>query len=273
MSLPSPRRAAAGPSAGAPTAPNPRDLVAALTHGLAVIEAFDQDRPRLTIAEVAQRSGLTRAAARRYLITLQHLGYVSSERRLFGLTARVLRLGQSYVHSARLPRSIDPELQRLAHALREASAAGVLVDDDVVCIAASRAGRLVSPAVQRGARMPAYCSASGRVLLGALPPARLEAWLARQARAPLAPLTPYTITDLARLRHEIEQAREQGHAAVDQEFELGMRTLAVPLLDFRGEVRAALDVSADAARVSAAQLIAHCLAPLRQVQVILRGTL
>ena len=102
--------------------------------------------------------------------------------------------------------------------------------------------------------MPAYCSASGRVLLGALPPARLEAWLAGQARAPLAPLTPYTITILARLRHEIEQAREQGHAAVDQEFELGMRTLAVPLLDFRGEVRAALDVSANAARVSAAQL-------------------
>lgn len=261
------------PSLPTRVGPNPRDLIGGLANGLAVIEAFDQDRPRLTISEVALRCGLTRAAARRYLITLEHLGYVSSERKMHALTAKVLRLGQSYLTSARLPRIVEPELHRLAYSLREASAAGVLDGDDVICIAATRAGRVVSPTLQRGVRAPAYCTANGRVLLSALPRPRLEAWLARHAQQALAPLTPHTITDIARLRIEIEQVGVQGYAAVDQEFELGLRTLSVPLLNFRGEVQAALGISAHAARVTMAQLIDTSLAPLRQAQASLRSTL
>ena len=149
------------------TGPLKRDLVAGLEKGLAVIEAFDQERPRLTISEVAGRTGLTRAAARRYLLTLTHLGFVSQDRKMFALTPKVLRLGQSYMHSARLPRIIEPELHKLAYAMKEASSAGVLDGNDVICISATSAGRVVSPTLQPGTRVPAYCTANGRVLLAA----------------------------------------------------------------------------------------------------------
>jgi IclR family transcriptional regulator, pca regulon regulatory protein len=124
--------------------PLKRDLIAGLEKGLAVIEAFDQERPRLSITEVAERTGLTRAAARRYLITLSYLGYVQQDRKLYGLSPKVLRLGQSYMHSARLPRVMQPQLQKLAYALQEASSAGVLDHDDVIAVAAASAGRVVS---------------------------------------------------------------------------------------------------------------------------------
>ena len=152
-----------------PDGPLKRDLIAGLEKGLAVIEAFDQERPRLSITEVAQRTGLTRAAARRYLLTLSHLGYVAQDRKLFGLTPKVLRLGQSYMHSARLPRVIQPQLQKLAYALQEASSAGVLEHDDVIAVAAASAGRVVSATLQPGTRVPAYCTSNGRVLVSSLP--------------------------------------------------------------------------------------------------------
>ena len=139
-------------------APLKRDLIAGLEKGLQVIEAFDQERPRLTISEVALRTGLTRAAARRYLITLAHLGYVQQDRKMFALTPKVLRLGQSYMHSARLPRIVQPELHKLAYAMKEASSAGVLDGNDVICVAATSAGRVVSATLQPGTRVPAYCT-------------------------------------------------------------------------------------------------------------------
>src|SRR5881409_1751671 len=200
--------------------PLKRDLVAGLEKGLTVIGAFDQERPRLTIAEVAQRTGLTRAAARRYLITLTYLGYVSQDRKMFALTPKVLRLAQSYMHSARLPRIVQPELHKLAFALKEASAASVLDGADVICIAATSAGRMVSATLQPGTRVPAYCTANGRVLLAALPQDEIDGWIARQT---LTPLTPNTITHGERLRIEIARTRAQGYAAVDQELELGLR--------------------------------------------------
>ena len=157
--------------------PLKRDLVAGLEKGLSVIEAFDQERPRLTISEVASRTGLTRAAARRYLLTLTHLGFVSQDRKMFALTPRVLRLGQSYLHSARLPRIVEPELQKLAYSLKEASAAGVLEGGEVVCISAASPTRVATLAFQPGTRVPAYCSATGRVLLADMPSAKVESWI------------------------------------------------------------------------------------------------
>ena len=250
--------------------PLKRDLVAGLEKGLAVISAFDQERPRLTISEVAQRCELTRAAARRYLITLEHLGFVSCDRKMYALTAKVLRLGQSYMHSARLPRIVQPELHKLAHALKEASSAGVLDGADVLCIAATAVGRVVSNTLQPGTRVPAYCTANGRVLVAGLPQAEVDAWIARQA---LLPLTPHTITHPERLRIEVARARAQGYALVDQELELGLRTISVPLKNFRGEVVAALNISAHASRVQMDELAGQFLPALLHAQAQLRSLL
>lgn len=144
-----------------------------------MIEAFDQERGRLSIAEVAERTGLTRAAARRYLITLTHLGYMRHENKLFSLTPMVLRLGQSYLHSARLPRLAQPLLYRLAYSVGEAASVGVLDHDQLVCVAAVSAGQLVSATLQPGTRVPAWCTANGRMLLASLPQDQLDSFLAR----------------------------------------------------------------------------------------------
>jgi len=252
------------------TGPNKRDLIAGLEKGLAVIEAFDQDRPKLSITEVAERAGLTRAAARRYLITLTYLGYVQPDRKMFGLTAKVLRLGQSYMHSARLPRVIQPQLQRLAYAMQEASSAGVLDGSDVIAVSAASAGRVVSATLQPGTRVPAYCTSNGRVLLAALPPEEVDAWLEHET---LHPLTANTITSKDRLRLEIARARANGYAMVDQELELGLRTIAVPLKNFRGDTVAAMNMSVHAARMRMDELVEKCLPALLQAQAQLRTLL
>jgi IclR family transcriptional regulator, pca regulon regulatory protein len=254
----------------APGGPLKRDLVAGLEKGLAVIGAFDQERPRLTIAEVAQRTGLTRAAARRYLITLTYLGYVTQDRKMFALAPKVLRLAQSYMHSARLPRIVQPELHKLAYAMKEASSAGVLDDADVLCIAATSAGRVISTTLQPGTRVPAYCTANGRVLLASLAKDEFDHWLAAQK---LEALTSLTVTNPERLRLEVARAREQGWAAVDQELEMGLRTISVPLLTFRGDTVAALNISVHAARMTMDQLTETCLPPLLRAQAELRKLL
>jgi IclR family pca regulon transcriptional regulator len=189
---------------------------------------------------------------------------------MYSLSPKVLRLGQSYMHSARLPRIVQPELHKLAYALKEASSAGVLEGNDVICIAATEAGRLVSSTLQPGTRVPAYCTANGRILLSAKTPEEVDAWLAQQR---LEALTPHTVTDPTALRAEIMRARSQGYATVDQEFELGLRTVSVPLKNFRGDVLAAMNISVQASRVSMAQLVETCLPVLLQAQARLRSTL
>ena len=250
--------------------PAGRDLVGGLEKGLKVIESFDQERSRLSIAEVAEATGLTRAAARRYLITLTHLGYMRHENKLFSLTPAVLRLGQSYLHSARLPRIAQPLLYRLAYSLGEAASVGVLDDDQLVCVAAVSAGQLVSATLQPGTRVPAYCTANGRMLLASLPQESIERFL---ERAMPEPITRHTIVDKERLALEIARAREQGYALVDQELELGLRTIAVPVRNFRGDVVAAMNVSVHANRLPAGQMVERCLPALIKIQVELGALL
>jgi IclR family pca regulon transcriptional regulator len=259
---------AAGTSA--PPAPAVRDLIAGLDKGLQVIEAFDQERSRLTISEVAVRTGLTRAAARRYLITLVHLGYARQQDKVFSLTPKVLRLGQSYLHSARLPRIVQPLLYRLAYSLGEAASAGVLEDDELVCVAAVSAGRVVSATLQPGTRVPAFCTANGRVMLASLPPAQLAAML---ARLQVQPLTEHTIVNKERLALEIARARSQGYAVVNQELELGLRTIAVPLRNFRGDIVAAMNVSVHTSRVPIEDIVERCLPALLKMQTELAALL
>lgn len=247
-----------------------RDLLGGLEKGLRVIEAFDQDRPRLTISEVALRTGLSRAAVRRCLLTLVHLGYARQDERHFALTPKVMRLGQSYMHSAKLPRAIQPQLQRIAMAMQEAGSVGVLDGDDVIAVAAVTAGRVVSSTLQPGTRVPAYCTANGRVLTAWLPEPEREAWIARQT---MPARTVQTLTDRDRLREELARVRAQGHALVDQEFEPGLRTVAVPLRNRRGEVVASMNVSVHAARVSIPDLLDRCLPMLLQAQEQLKPLL
>lgn len=249
---------------------SPRDLVAGLEKGLQVIEAFDQDRGRLTIAEVAERTGLTRAAARRYLLTLTYLGYMRHENKQFSLTPMVLRLGQSYLHSARLPRLVQPLLYRLAYTVGEAASAAVLDHDQLVCVSAVSAGQLVSATLQPGTRVPAWCTANGRMLLAYLPPAQLEDFL---DRLQTERITEHTIVDKARLAQEIARARAQGYVLVDQELELGLRTMAVPLKNFRGEVVAAMNISVHAARMSLEQMVERCLPTLIKMQIEMNALL
>ncbi|KQV82273.1 IclR family transcriptional regulator [Massilia sp. Root351] len=250
--------------------PAKRDMVAGLEKGLQVIAAFDQERSRLTIAEVAERTGLTRAAARRYLITLTHLGYMRHENKQFALTPMVLRLGQSYLHSARLPRIVQPLLYRLAYSLGEAASAGVLDHDQLVCVAAVSAGQLVSVTLQPGTRVPAYCTANGRVLLAHLPQAQIEAFL---ERAQPERITEHTVVSKERLALELARVRAQGYALVDQELELGLRTMAVPLKNFRGEIVAAMNISVHAGRMPLEQMVERCLPALIKIQVELNALL
>jgi IclR family pca regulon transcriptional regulator len=249
-----------------------RDHVAGLDKGLAVLQAFDQERSRLTIADVAARTQLSRAAARRYLLTLTRLGYIDHDGKGFALTARLLRLGQGYMRSGRLPRIIQPVLNKLALTLQEASSAGVLDGADVISVAATTGGRIVSTTLQPGTHVPAYCTANGRVLLAGLAPAELDAWLARHADGFRA-LTPRTLVTPAALTSEITRARAQGYAQVDEEFETGLRTLAVPITNRLGQVQAALNVSVHSARVRAQDLPGRALPLLMQVQNELKGLL
>lgn len=247
-----------------------RDLVAGLEKGLQLIEAFDQERSRLTIAEVAQLTGLTRAAARRYLLTLTHLGYMRHENKTFSLTPKVLRLGQSYLHSARLPRIVQPVLYRIAYSLGEAASCGVLDHDQLVCVAAVSAGQLVSPTLQPGTRVPAFYTANGRVLLASLPPDEFQSLLARLS---LERITAHTMTDTDLLAQEIEATRARGYGLVDQELELGLRTIAVPIRNFRGDVVAAMNISVHANRIAAENIVDRCLPALLKAQVELNALL
>lgn len=256
------------PQAAQPLTFNPRDLIGGLEKGLAVIEAFDLDKPRLSITEVATRAGLSRAAARRYLLTLTQIGYAHFDGRRFSLTPRVLRLGQSYMHSARLPRLIHPKLTHLVQQTGDASSAGVLDTDDVISIAACSSSPHLSPRLQAGTRAPAYCTANGRVLMAFEPEARWESWLARQR---LLPLTARTVTNAAALRQELLRTRDRGFAIVDQELEPDLRTLAVPLYNSSGRVVAALNLGVSASRYSVDELATRGLPLLRQAQAELRA--
>lgn len=267
MSLPSSLLLA---PARTPAVFNPRDLVGGLEKGLAVISAFDLDKPRLTITEVANRAGLSRAAARRYLLTLTQIGYAHHDGRCFSLTPRVLRLGQSYLHSARLPRMIQPRLNQLVAHTGDASAAGVLDGDDVLSIAACGGGLPPSARLQPATRVPAYCSANGRVLMAFRPESEWGPWIERQR---LLPRTSQTITDPGQLLRELERTRQQGYALVDQELDIDLRTLAVPLHNNRGQLVAAVNLGASAARRSLDDLVARGLPLLRQAQRELRALL
>ncbi|HYF21396.1 MAG TPA: IclR family transcriptional regulator C-terminal domain-containing protein [Ramlibacter sp.] len=217
----------------------PADFIAGMAKGLAVLESFDTERQRLNATLAAQRAGITRAAARRHLLTLAHLGYLESDGSWFWLSPKVLRFSGSYLASSRLPRALQPTLDRLAARTAEAYSAVVLDGDQVVIIARSGPTRMLAYGLHLGARLPAHATSTGRVLLAARPKAAFTAWLKGHE---LPRLTAHTTTDPRRLRQLVEQVRQQDWCAASEEHELGVHAVAVPLRNMEGRVVAALNV-------------------------------
>jgi len=230
-----------------PLSQRPTEFVQSLERGLAVIRAFSRERPRLTLSDVARQTGMTRAAARRFLITLESLGYVSSDGRLFSLRPSVLQLGYAYLSSFSLAQVAQDQLEALADELHESCSASVLDDLDIVYVARASTNRIMTIGLSVGARLPAHLTSMGRVMLAALDDAAIDAYL---ARAHLEARTVHTITDADELRAELMRVRAQGWCLLDQELESGVRSVAVPVHDATGRVAAAINTSAHAARVS-----------------------
>lgn len=221
------------------------DFVQSLERGLAVIRAFDADHPELTLSEVAAATGVTRATARRFLLTLAELGYVRSEGRYFSLTARVLELGYAYLSSRSLPQVAEPHLEALVAEVHESSSLSVLDGTDIIYVARVPVSRIMTVAISVGTRFPAYATSMGRVLLAGLTEEQLDRLL---ADTPLTPLTNRTVSTPEALRAELARIRSQGWALVNQELEEGLRAVAAPVRDPDGRVVAAVNVSAHASR-------------------------
>jgi IclR family pca regulon transcriptional regulator len=232
------------------------EFVQSLERGLAVIRAFSRERPTLTLSEVADETGLARAAARRFLLTLKELGYVGSDGRRFSLKPRVLELGYSYLSSLPVWEIARPHLEELAETVRETTSASVLDGTDIVFVVRVETKRIMSMTLGVGSRLPAWATAMGRVLLADLSPARLDAYF---AQVKLDRLSERTVTNKRELRRIIEQARKQGYTLVDQEVEEGVRSLAVPIKSPSGRAEAALTVCSHASRVSVERIMAEFL--------------
>jgi IclR family transcriptional regulator, pca regulon regulatory protein len=235
-------------------------FVQSLERGLAVIRAFDAQRPELTLSEVARHCDLTRAAARRFLLTLADLGYVRTDGRLFRLTPRVLELGYAYLSSLSLPEVAAPHLERLVAEVHESSSMSVLDGDDIIYVARVPTARIMTVAINVGTRFPAYATSMGRVLLAALPTDDLDAYL---ERVTLSRLAPRTITSADALRAELGRVRSQGWAIVDQELEAGLRSVAAPVRDRGGVTVAAINVSVHASRTTLDGIRRKLVPPLR----------
>lgn len=270
------------------------DFIEGMAKGMAVLESFDTERQRLNATQAAQRAGLTRAAARRHLLTLAHLGYLESDGSHFWLSAKVLRFSGSYLASARLPRTVQPTLNRLAAQTRDAYSVAVLEGDAVVIVARSAAAlapdwaadwdgsslaaglpvptsaRLMAYGLHLGARLPAHASSTGRVLLASLPEPELAAWFESRA---LARLTPYTVTDPGALRKILDQIRQQDCCIASEEHEIGVHAVAVPLRNLQGKTVGALNAVLTPARLARGAIQRELLPLLQDAARELRALL
>lgn len=247
------------------------DHVASFARGLAVIRAFGPDAPRQTLSDVAERTGLSRAAARRFLITLVDLGFARSDGRLFELTPRVLELGYAYLSSLDIWEAAQPALDEVRRSLDESCSIAVLEDGEIVYVARSAARhRVIAIGLHIGTRLPAHATSMGQVLLAFLPEEER-----RQAinRLPLKAYTARTLTTRPALSARLRKIAREGYALVDQELEIGLRSIAVPIRDRRGVVVAAMNVSTHIARVSAEELGQRHLAVLRRAAAEVEASL
>lgn len=248
-----------------------RDYVSALASGLDIIMAFDNAHPRMTLSEVAERTGMNRAKARRFLLTLQALGYVHKEQRYFELAPKVLQLGYSYLASNNHRSVIQKFLEGITAQCGESSSLGVLDGGEVIYLARSSAPhRLMAITLSVGTRLPAAHTSMGRVLLAQLSDQELDAYL---DILPLKRYTDKTIIETLPLKNCIKKVREQGYAIVDQELDSGLRSLAVPAFDANGKLLGAINISTNAARVDTSTLLKTYLPILQETASEIRASI
>ena len=233
--------------------------VQSFARGLGVIRSFSASAPRQTLSEVAERSGLSRAGARRILLTLESLGYVRSDGRLFSLSPRILDLGFAYLSSMPIWNLAEPVMQALVSEVRESCSAAVLDGTDIVYVLRVPTHKIMSLSLGVGSRLPAYCTSMGRMLLSALPQAELMQCLAASDRTAR---TKYTVTGIKDLASRIAQVRKQGWSLVNQELEEGLVSMAAPITNRAGQMVAALNISGQANRTSAKAMQQTMLPPL-----------
>ena len=238
------------------------DFVGSFEKGLRVMRAFGPETPAMTLSEVAERTDLTRAGARRLLHTLVSLGYARLDGKLFSLTPKVLDLGFAYLSSLRLPEVLHPILERVSKTLDESSSASVLDGSDIVYIARVQTRRIMNVALGVGARLPASHTSMGRVLLAFGADEAREQSIAALSAPPRA--TPNTTTSKKRFRDLLKAVRNQGYCLVDQELEAGLRAIAVPIFDRQGSVVAAMNASGQSLRVEVAEMKSRYLPVLQQ---------
>jgi len=245
-----------------------RDIMGGLAKGLAVIETFSADRPRQSIAEAAEGAGLDRATTRRCLLTLVHHGYADYDGKFFTLTPRVLRLGTACLATMPLPQIVQPLLDDLSERIGQSSSVSVLDGDEIVYVARAAQRKVISIALMPGSRLPAYCTSLGRVLLAAMPEEEARDLLCAR---PLAARTQHTLTDVDAILEQLACIRAQGFAVIDQEVESGLCSIAIPLMNARGQVVAAVNIGVSAFDMQASGLVAAYLPALRDLQRRLAG--
>ena len=246
------------------------DFVLSLARGLRVIESFEGHQDGRSIVEIAGSTGLSRAAIRRILLTLELLGYVDRSRQVYRLKTQVLRLGFSFLSSSSVVEAARPVLEQITEQLHESSSMSMLDGGQIVYVARSAASRILAAGLSVGSRLPAYCTSMGRVLLASLPDDQLNAYL--RDLKPRA-YTPKTLTRIPQIRKAILQVRKNGYAVVDQELEGGLRSIAVPVTTRSHHVVAAINVGTHVSRVDRATLIRQCLPALQQGARSLRNVL
>ena len=244
-----------------PEAPSSRDLVGSLEKGLGVLEILAAHPAGLTLTETAERAGLTRAGARRLLLTLVSAGYAVQDGRLFVLSPRLLSLARAWLEGTSLWSFAEPFMREVASEMNESCSAAVLSGHDVVYVARIPGARIMRVSLQVGTRLPAYCTSMGRVLMSGMTQEQLADFL---GGATIEPNTPKTITDRHEIAQKVRQAAERGFATVDEELELGLRSIAVPVRDRQGAVVAAINVSTQSARFSVAEMERTLLPPLKR---------
>lgn len=246
------------------------NFVQSLARGLEVVRTFDGDHPTLTLTEVAERTGLAKAAARRSLLTLQHLGFVGLRGRQFYLTPRILELGFGYLTSLQLPELSLPWMEHLSQQVDESCSMSVLDMMEIVYVARVPIRRVMTISLGVGARLPAFATSMGRVLLAGLPESALESWL---DKVQTHPLTPHTVYEKSALRTEVERVRSQGYALVNHELEIGLCSIAVPVHDRQGKVLAALNIGMQSREGIEDRALNEVLPALRQAQTSIESSI
>ncbi|MEN5069401.1 IclR family transcriptional regulator C-terminal domain-containing protein [Stenotrophomonas sp. TWI1183] len=237
------------------------DFMTSLGRGLVVLSVFSQHPREVTMSQISTETGISRAAVRRVLYTLEKLGYVGEQGRGFVLLPRVLGIGGAYVASSSMTAAAQPVLDALRDDVHESCSLGVLDGDDVLYVARAETVRIMSIGLRAGSRLPAYCTSMGRVLLAALPRDTLESYLERN---PLRPRTERTVTRMEDFLDMLDRVRHEGVSLVDQELEIGLRSIAVPVHARNGTVVGALNIGTQAGRISLGVMQSQLLPRLRE---------